>query len=86
MAQDNIMEYKGIDLSPAENGFILRYCECKPSTNRGTYDDGIDRSHKELIFKDNESDKAFDKFKELHMFNKKKGSNESSNPHTLKGY
>ena len=64
-------KYSSISLEAAENGFILRYCKCTHSDRMGAFDDKYDRSFKEMVFPDKESDKAFDKFKELHMYNKR---------------
>lgn len=76
---DSNKKYSSIHLEAAENGFILRYSKRTESDRIGSYEDRYDYKSKELVFTDKEADKAFDKFKELHMHNKgiKKGSDKS---------
>lgn len=63
------VDFRHIRLEPADNGFILNYTEVieKP----GTFEDR-DHMDRNLIFGEEEIDKALAKMKELFLFNKNK--------------
>ena len=69
------VEFRNIRLEPADNGFVLEYTEVveKP----GTFEDR-DYKSRQMVFGENEIDKAMAKMKELLMFKKLKKGTESA--------
>jgi len=72
----NVKELKRIRLTEAENGWNLSWTEIRPSSDGKTFSDN-EWTDRELVFGDSETDTAFDKLKELHMFNKAKKKGET---------
>jgi hypothetical protein len=63
-------KYEDIRLEVADNGFILRYCECEKRPESGTYDVSYNREYKEYVYPDEKLDEAIAKMKLLREGNK----------------
>lgn len=55
---------ENLRLEPADNGFVVCWTECKRSDTGGTFGNSTYDYHEE-VFKDDESEKAIGKFKDL---------------------
>lgn len=65
------MKIKDIRLEPVENGYKISYCEMSKKDNKNTFDN-YSYNYKELVFKEDEADKAMAKFSELSKLSKGK--------------
>lgn len=55
---------ESLRLEPADNGFVVCWTECTKSSTGGTYGNTMYNYHEE-VFKDDESEKAIGRFKDL---------------------
>lgn len=64
-----IVEYRHIDLSPADNGFVLRYDEVREKPGKM---DSRDWHSRKMVFGDDEAglDAAMEAMKKMYVFNK----------------
>jgi len=83
MAAGDIIEFTNMSLNAAVNGWIIEFTEKKEPMSRGDFDN-LEFMHKEIVFTDDETEEAFDKFKEMHMFNKIKKGGQKVSPPLLK--
>jgi hypothetical protein len=58
------MEIQCLRLEPADNGFKVKWTECTKEDNSGTFGNASYKDH-ELVFKDEESNEAMEKFMEM---------------------